>query len=206
MTVEEGTIEGIGERYQAHLRQVEERRNRLNQELKTSLTGISKIVLEIGCGHGHWLTDFAAAHEDRFCMGIDLIGNRIERAKRKVGRAGLKNACFLKAEATELLEQLPRGVGIQSVFVLFPDPWPKKRHWKNRIMNPDFLDRLSDRCVKGAKLHFRTDHTEYFEWASKVTASAEKWKRASDASWPFERETVFQSKADSFQSFILEKQ
>ncbi len=205
MTVEEATIEAKGERYQAHLRQVEKRRNRLKQELETRLAGISSVVLEIGCGHGHWLTDFAAAHEDQFCIGIDLICNRIERAKRKAGRAGLKNVLFLKAEATELLDQLPDGVGIQSVFVLFPDPWPKKRHWKNRIMNRDFLERLSDRCLNRAKLHFRTDHSEYFDWASKVAASAERWKPASDAFWSFERETVFQSKADSFQSLIIEK-
>lgn len=205
MTAEEATIAKNEERYQAHLRRVEERRNRLKQELETSLTGISSVVLEIGCGHGHWLTDFAAAHEDRFCIGIDLIGNRIERAKRKAGRAGLKNVLFLKAEATELLEQLPSGVGIQSVFVLFPDPWPKKRHWKNRIINQDFLDCLSDRCLERAKLHFRTDHSEYFDWASKAAASAERWKPAADAPWPFERETVFQSKADGFQSLIFEK-
>ncbi len=194
------------ERHQEHLRHVEQRRALLKKELESGLSGKSNIVLEIGCGHGHWLTEFAAVHEELFCFGIDLIGDRIGRANRKARRAQLKNVLFLKAEANELLEQMPMEVSIQSVFILFPDPWPKKRHWKNRIMNRDFLTLLSHRCIQGARLHFRTDHSEYFEAASSVVASMETWRPVPGFPWPFERETVFQSKADSYQSFVFEKQ
>ena len=188
-----------------HQQRVAERKSLLNAKLKSCLSGKPRIVLEIGCGHGHWLTDFAAANGELFCVGIDLIGNRIERANRKASRVGLDTVLFLKAEANEFLDQLPVGVGIESVFILFPDPWPKKRHWKNRIMNPGFLDKLSDRCLAGARLHFRTDHWEYFDWAANAVASVEKWNLLRDGPWPFERETVFQSKADSYQSLIVEK-
>ena len=188
-----------------HQQRIAKRKSLLSDKLKSGLSSKSRIVLEIGCGHGHWLTDFAATNEELFCVGIDLIGNRIDRANRKASRAGLVNILFLKAEASEFLDQLPVGLAIESVFILFPDPWPKKRHWKNRIMNAGFLDVLSDRCLEGARLHFRTDHREYFDWASNAVASAGKWNLLSDAPWPFERETVFQSKADSYQSLIVEK-
>lgn len=205
MTVEQKVVRETRESYETHLYRVEQRRSVLKAELEVKLSGVSSIVLEIGCGHGHWLTDFAAAHEGLFCVGVDLIGSRIERARRKANRAEGANAFFLKAEATELLELLPSRARIESVFILFPDPWPKKRHWKNRIINPLFLDRLSDRCIEGARVHFRTDHSEYFDWTSRVIASTEKWKPLVDAPWPFERETVFQSKADDYQSLIIEK-
>ncbi len=188
-----------------HQQRVRQRKSLLNAKLKSCLSGKSRIVLEIGCGHGHWLTDFSVTNREVLCVGIDLIGNRIERANRKASRVGLNNVLFLKAEANEFLDQLPVGLKIESVFILFPDPWPKKRHWKKRLMKTGFLDKLSDRCVEGARLHFRTDHRDYFDWATNAVAFAETWNLFSDAHWPFERETVFQSKADAYQSLIAEK-
>ena len=191
--------------YEEHIQRVEERKAALEVELGDSLAKHHSIVLEIGCGHGHWLTDYASDNPNAFCVGIDLIGDRIDRSNRKAARAGLSNVCFIKAEAGEFLELLPANVGIESVFVLFPDPWPKKRHWKNRIMNSTFLDNLANRCKAKTRLHFRTDHEEYFEWASERVPSLGSWYVDQGAEWPFERETVFQSKADSYQSMILKK-
>ena len=191
--------------YEEHIQRVEQRRAALEIELGESLAEDRSIVLEVGCGHGHWLTDYASSNSKEFCVGIDLIGDRIDRSNRKAARAGLSNICFIKAEAGEFLELLPTEVTIESVFVLFPDPWPKKRHWKNRIMNPAFLDSLANRCKEDARLHFRTDHEEYFEWTSELAPSLESWSVDPEAKWPFERETVFQSKADSYQSMILKK-
>ena len=191
--------------YEEHIQRVEKRKAALKKELDQVLSGDRSILLEVGCGHGHWLTDYAASHSDAYCLGIDVIGDRIERANRKAVRAGLTNIRFMKIEAGELLELLPEGIAIESVFILFPDPWPKKRHWKNRVMNMDFLDRLAARCEEGTHLHFRTDHEGYFEWAKKLLPSLDSWRVAAGMQWPFEKETVFQARADSFQSMILVK-
>ncbi len=191
--------------YSEHLRRVENRKALLKEAMSESLGDEKRIVLEVGCGHGHWLTDYAATHNDAFCLGIDVIGDRIDRANRKARRSGAANLQFLKAEAMEFLELLEPSLSIGAVFILFPDPWPKKRHWKNRIMNPAFMESLARFCPKGALLHFRTDHEGYFEWTVESLSAFKDWRRTSGADWPFERETVFQSKASSYQSLILER-
>lgn len=206
MSGEQELVAQVSAGYGEHLRHVEKRKALLKNELESCLPANGSIVLEIGCGHGHWLTEYATVHHDSLCLGIDLMGKRIDRANRKANRAGLNNVRFLKGEATELLEQLPADVFVQSVFILFPDPWPKKRHWKNRIINSAFLNLLANRCLGGARLHFRTDHSEYFDWASNKVESLDRWKRVEEGAWPFEHETVFQSKAESYQSMILERQ
>ena len=190
---------------EAHLERVAARKSQLSKDLESILADVGEFSLEIGCGHGHWLTEFAALDADRFFLGIDLIGDRIERARRKASRARLENIAFLKAEASELVELMPGWCSPASVFVLFPDPWPKKRHWKNRLMNHGFINRLANRCPLGAKLYFRTDHRGYFRWTENVVESSRGWSRDESAIWPFETETVFQAKADSYQSMILNR-
>ena len=66
---------------------MEARKSKLKEELGSVLGGREEIKLEIGCGHGHWLTDFAASQKDDFFFGIDLIGDRVERANRKAGES-----------------------------------------------------------------------------------------------------------------------
>ncbi len=191
--------------FDEHFQRVERRKAELRAALADCLGGKERVALELGCGHGHWLTDFAASQAELFCLGIDVIGDRIARANRKAERAGLANIRFLKAEASEVLEVLPEGVTFESVIILFPDPWPKKRHWKNRLFNASFLGALSERCSAGTKLYFRTDHNGYFAWAEEVAETLTDWTVSRDADWIFERETVFQSKADLYQSLILER-
>ncbi len=177
------------------------RRTTLQHQLADLLAAHSRITLEVGAGHGHFLTDYAAAHPAEFCVGFDLLRDRVERALRKRDRAKLANLVFLKAEASELIAALPPAVVLQRIFVLFPDPWPKRRHHKNRIMQPDFLHALAARAAAGAELCFRTDDAHYFAAAKAVVQEHPDWA-LSGTTWPFERETVFQSRAPAYQSLI----
>lgn len=160
------------------------------------------LTLEIGCGHGHYLTAYSAAHPDTFCIGIDLLKDRIARAGRKRDRAKLTNLIFLEAEACEFLDALPPSAVLADVFILFPDPWPKRRHHKNRIIQPDFLSALADKAASGARLCFRTDFAPYYADARRTLAAHSDWKLDESHPWPFELETVFQSRADSYQSLV----
>ena len=189
--------------YEQHLEWVAQRRERLQTQLAKLYPEPIGLSLEIGCGHGHWLTDYAAAHPEKTCLGIDIIGDRIERAERKSSRAGLENVHFFRAEAFEALDLMPSHVHLNEVFILFPDPWPKKRHWKNRLFSLPFLEELAKRTDRGTLCHFRTDHDPYFEWALELLPEQGAWRIDENREWPFERETVFQSRAQSYQSLIL---
>ncbi len=176
-------------------------------EVRTQLDTLAqtwphRITLEIGCGHGHFLTAYAQAHPDEYCLGLDIIADRILRAQKKAHRAGLTNLAFLHAEAALLLDALPADWELQHIFVLFPDPWPKRRHHKNRLMQPDFLQKLAAKTAgQGARLNFRTDYEPYYKDAMAVLQMHAKWE-GTDEPWPFEFETVFQSRADTFHSCV----
>ena len=160
------------------------------------------LTLEIGCGHGHYLNAFAAAHPEEFCVGIDLIEDRIERASRKARRAKLANLAFVQAEASlflSALSELSPAPRLRRVFVLFSDPWPKRRHWKHRVVQTGLLDTLAPLTEPGATLHFRTDHADYFAYAKEVVASHGNWRLATAdepaGAWPYEFVSVFEERA-----------
>ncbi len=197
----------------------EQRLAALRNEFLPLLPADRPLTLEIGCGHGHYLNAYAAAHPHEFCVGIDLLADRIERARRKAKRADLQNLLFVQAEAALFLDALaafapaPRVANIDAggaagtsslrlrrVFVLFSDPWPKRRHWKHRVLQPALLDTLAPLTMPGATIHFRTDHADYFAYAREVVENHSVWRLAlpptdAAAAWPFEHVSVFEERA-----------
>ena len=214
---------------EAYALRIAERRKALGVELEGILPARPEdrsldgpVVLEVGSGHGHFLTAYAAAHPASTCLGVDIELERVERADRKRERAALPNLHFLRGDAADLLPVLPAGCLLSTVFVLFPDPWPKRRHHKNRLMNAGFLRTLGGRAAPGCRLCFRTDFKPYFD---SVTALLEgrpdpdatdrggapalppervPWGILPQVAWPFEYETVFQARASQHYSFVAE--
>jgi tRNA (guanine-N7-)-methyltransferase len=189
----------------AHLALIAQRRAELRVALARVLPRAAHFLCEIGCGHGHFLAAYAAAHPGELCLGIDLIGERIARATRKRDRAKLPNLHFFHAEAHDFLAALPTDASFSAVIVLFPDPWPKRRHHKNRLLQPEFLDALAARAGQGTRLYFRTDHRGYFAHATSVLAAHPWWRIDPDARWIFETETVFQARAPAYQSLVAQR-
>lgn len=185
-----------------HLSAKAERLSNLRVELADLFASADSITFEIGSGHGHFLTAYAAAHPAEFCVGIDIILDRLARSNRKRARAGVSNLHFVRAEAVEFLAVLPAHVSFEKVFVLFPDPWPKRRHHKNRLMQSEFLSELAKRSRPTAQLFFRTDHTEYFNAATRVLELHHRWEIDPTAPWLFELATVFQERAEIHHSFV----
>ena len=157
-----------------------------------------RVLLEIGCGNGHFLTAYAAAHPDQRCVGIDLRLERVEKARRKQRRAGLGNLHFLRAEALDFLRALPVHITLSDVYMLFPDPWPKKRHHKNRLLKPAFLDALAARAGQGSRLFFRTDFKPYYLEAAETIAGHPRWHQLPPGPFVFEHPTIFQSRFDVY--------
>lgn len=147
-------------------------------------------TLELGCGHGHWLLSLAGAEETGPCVGVDLRSRRIRLADAKRERRGLEDVLFLKAEAGETLEAWPRERPPARIFLLHPDPWPKKRHAKHRLTGPAFLNRMADATAPGAELYFRTDDEAFFEWSKEQIFAHPAWSPVSLA-WPHEAASYF---------------
>jgi tRNA (guanine-N7-)-methyltransferase len=186
----------------SHLALIAQRRADLRGVLARVLSPNARFFCEIGCGHGHFLTAYAAAHPGELCIGIDLIGERIARATRKRDRAKLSNLHFFQAEAHDFLAALPADASLGAIIVLFPDPWPKRRHHKNRLLQPAFLDELAARAGQGTRLYFRTDHRGYFTHATAVFAVHSLWRIDPAEPWIFESETVFQARAPTYHSLV----
>lgn len=183
---------------------IAQRKNELIEILSNILPSGRPFVWEVGCGHGHFLTGFAQAHPEQLCIGVDMESKRIERAHRKRDRARLPNLHFVHGEARLFLDALPPDATFLTIFVLFPDPWPKLRHHKHRIMQPDFLSAVARRAGAGAQLCFRTDFQPYFTEAMAAVRDHPDW-RIIEEPWPFEYETVFQSRAESYYSFVARR-
>ena len=183
--------------------QIAERRATLRAMLAILFPKPRPVVWEIGCGHGHFLTRYATVFAQKFCVGVDLRRARIDRGWRKAGHARLANCNFVLAEAREFLLALPPGVTFEEIWVLFPDPWPKKRHHKNRLLQPDFFEAIAGRSEPGARLYFRTDYGTYFRQVEAFLPSLHTWRTAPlGEGWPLEHETVFQARAASFHSLV----
>jgi len=162
------------------------------------------LVLEIGCGNGHFLNAYATAHPRQLCVGIDLRQERIAKAVRKRDRAGLRNLHFWRCEAHDFLSELSGAFRLLDIYILFPDPWPKKRHHKHRLLKTEFLDALSARAGRETHLFFRTDYRPYYDEAVAVIAEHPRWRLLPPGPFPFEHPTIFQSRAAVFHSLSAE--
>ena len=187
------------ERYQRML----ERKSARVESLKAELAKIElgRITFEIGCGKGHYLSAYGQANPDELCVGIDIISSRVRDGERKNERRGNTNVIFVKALCEEFLEAMPQNMKFDKVFIFFPDPWPKKRHFRRRLIQSEFLDALKRHCDSETRLYFRTDHDGYFEWAVDVFKAHSDWDILADNALPFEEVSQFQRILPIFQTF-----
>jgi tRNA (guanine-N7-)-methyltransferase len=185
-----------------YLAKVVATRAELRADLQAALGAAKRFVWEVGCGHGHFLTAYADRHRDVPCIGIDLLNERLVRATKKKNRARLPHLHFIRADAQMFLEELPAHLEFAAIYVLFSDPWPKKRHHKNRIIQGRFLSDVARHAPAGVPLYFRTDHSGYFSAALEIVQAHPDWRVDPEAPWPFELPTVFQQRAESFQSIV----
>ena len=160
------------------------------------------ISFEIGSGKGHWLSSYAATFPNEICVGIDIISERVKDAQRRARNKNADNAFFYKAEASEFLEAMPRDMRLDKIFIFFPDPWPKERHHKRRLMQQSFLDYIRQFAQGGTKLYFRTDHKEYFQWTVDVIKENSNWKLTEETELPHEEVSQFQRILPDFQTLV----
>ena len=193
---------------EAHARELAKqaaRKAELVRACRADLAGVKRVVFEAGCGHGHWLTDYAEVNPSVFCIGIDLISWRIRKGNEKKVKRGLKNLQFYKAELSEFLGALPAAIRFDRTILLFPDPWPKAKHHRRRMIQPSFLDEVARRTERGGEFCFRSDDLPYFDWTVEHLTEHSEWEIDQLAQWPYESETYFQSLTDEHHSLVAKR-
>ena len=120
-------------------------------------------VLEIGCGMGETTAAIAAAHPDTDYLGIEVHAPGVGSLMKLIAEGGLTNLRVARHDAVEVVrDMLPPG-SLAGIHVFFPDPWPKKRHHKRRLLQPAFVALLAERLAPGGYLHCATDWQDYAE-------------------------------------------
>lgn len=195
----------ISESHARELAKQAARKTELRKKLEQDLAGVGSILFEAGCGHGHWLTSYAEAHPDTVCVGIDLVSWRIRKCREKLEKRGLENLHFYKAELNEFLEVLPDAIRFERTVLLFPDPWPKARHHRRRMVQTGFLDEVAKRTDSGGQFCFRTDDRPYFDWTIEHLEEHAAWRIDPEAEWPHERDTYFQDMMEEYFSVIARR-
>lgn len=195
----------ISEAHARELAKQAERKEALRAELRGQLDGVDRILFEAGCGHGHWLADYAEANPGTVCVGIDLISWRVRKGKEKKAKRGLRNLHFHKAELLEFLEVLPESIRFERTVLLFPDPWPKARHHRRRMVQPGFFTEVARRTDRGGEFCFRSDDRPYFDWTVEHLTEHADWRIDDSAEWPYESETYFQSLMGEYFSVVAKK-
>jgi tRNA (guanine-N7-)-methyltransferase len=119
------------------------------------------VVLEIGFGMGEATVELAAAEPQRDVLAVDVHIPGQGALLRRLGQRGLHNVRVLDGDATVVLRDMLAPGSLEGVRVFFPDPWPKRRHWKRRLVTTGFLDVVADRLASGGQLHVATDWPDY---------------------------------------------
>ncbi len=136
------------------------------------------VVVEIGFGNGETLVEQAAAHPDLDYLGIEVHEPGVGHCLLEAERAGLCNLRIIAHDALEVLkEQIPRA-SLSRLNLYFPDPWPKKRHHKRRIVQDGFVELVADRLVEGGTLNVATDWANYAEHIDEVLARSDRFRLA----------------------------
>lgn len=140
-----------------------------------------RVGLEIGFGMGHALVHWAQQEPERLIIGVELYQPGVGSAAHQVDAASLTNVRIIEQPAQTLLDQLPAAL-LDEVRIYFPDPWPKKRHFKRRLIQPEFLAQLARVLVDQGVVKLATDWSPYADWIRECFANHEGFALRRDVS------------------------
>lgn len=123
----------------------------------------NQLAFEIGFGEGEFLAELAKKNINWNYIGIEIKYSRFRKAARKIKKENLNNVRLLHIDAKIAVEQIFSQEIFDKVYINFPDPWPKDRHKKHRIINNEFLNDLLTIMKKNSILEFSSDHNDYIE-------------------------------------------
>jgi tRNA (guanine-N7-)-methyltransferase len=140
------------------------------------------LVLEIGFGMGEATVQMAAARPDLDLLAVDVHTPGLGGLLRDVEARGLTNVRVADGDANALLPMLAAS-SVHEMRIFFPDPWPKRRHWKRRLVDEAFLSLATERLVPGGRVHVATDWPHYADWVRRLVAGHASYDIVDSVPW-----------------------
>ena len=125
-------------------------------------------ILEIGFGMGETTASIAAAYPGQDYLAVEVHTPGVGSLLKQIKAGGLENVRIIQHDAVEVLRDMIADASLDGAHIFFADPWPKKRHHKRRLIQPEFVALLARKLKPGAYLHLATDWQEYAEWMLEV--------------------------------------
>ena len=154
------------------------------------------LEIDVGCGDGGFLLGLAEAHPERDFLGLEKLLGRARKVARQAARRGLTNVKAMQVDNPYALRHLLPVGAVARVHLLFPDPWPKAKHAKNRLVRPDVCQDVAQLLAPGGEWLFKTDHPEYFEEALAVIRASGHFN---EINWP---DDAFPLPTDGFRAVV----
>lgn len=138
-------------------------------------------ILEIGFGMGETTAYIAAQNPETNFLGIEVHSPGVGSLLKEIGEQNLKNVRIIQHDAVEVVSAMIPPASLHGIHVFFPDPWPKTRHHKRRLLQPDFVAQLSNRLEPRGYLHVATDWQDYAEQILEVLTGEPLLENTSEA-------------------------
>ena len=120
------------------------------------------LEVDLGCGDGGFIAQLASQYPERNFLGIEKLGGRVLRGCRKAKKLGVRNVRFLRIESGYAIQYLLPSASTEVAHLLFPDPWPKRKHKRRRIVQPAFLASVHRVLAPEGRFRIATDQEKYF--------------------------------------------
>jgi tRNA (guanine-N7-)-methyltransferase len=140
------------------------------------IRGNRPLVLEIGSGMGETTLEIAKTHPETDFVAVEVHGPGVGSLLNRIHREQIQNLRVVRHDAVEVLERMVADGSLAAVHHFFPDPWPKKRHHKRRLVQAPFVALLGKKLAPGGIVHAATDWPDYAAWIEEAFSG---WKKAS---------------------------
>jgi len=123
------------------------------------------VEVDLGAGDGSFAIGWVQQHPEINLVAVERLLGRARKIVKVSARLNLPNIRLLRLESSYFLQHMCPPESLNRIHIMFPDPWPKRRHHKNRLIQPEFIRIAYKTLVPGGEVRFSTDHQEYFDFA-----------------------------------------